>query len=146
MLRRAETDVPTSKDMIIIIKDDFSCTKLIVVKKNRHKSITGRDCSRASCRDREKKVESINTTANKITGILRGFIRTVTFLSASALTPHNIRSRREAKTTRICFGKVKKSVVMVRKKTGNNKYTVAVSTVAIVVIKPIVDLLFIHLF
>ncbi len=146
MLNNADTEVPIKREMTIIIKDDFSCTKLIVVKKNRHKSITGSDCRIASCLEREKNVESIKITANKRTGILRGFIRTVTFLSARVLTPHNMRRTREAKTIRICFGKVKKSVVIVRKKTGNSRYTVAVNTVAIVVIKPIVDLLFIYLF
>ena len=62
---------------------------------------------------------------------LRGFVKKVTFFSIAALTPHKTKRRREAKTTRSCFGKVKKSVVIVKKNTGKSKNTNAITIVAI---------------
>ena len=104
--------------------------KLTVVKKNNPRSITGTDCSIASWREAEKRIERMRTTAKSRIGIFRGFMRIVTFFSITAFTPHNINKAREAPTKRICFGKVKKSVVIVRKKTGNRRKTVAVRIVA----------------
>lgn len=63
--------------------------------------------------------------------MLRGFTRTVILFSVTTFIPHRIKRRRLPPTTKICFGKVKKSVVMVRKNKGNNKYITAVAIVAI---------------
>ena len=103
---------------------------MIVAKKKRPRRITGRDCKRESCPKTEKIVERATKIINKRTGIFNGFERIVTFLSTIALTAQRIKSIRALITTIICFGKVKKSVVMVKKNTGNKRYTTAIKMVA----------------
>jgi hypothetical protein len=61
---------------------------------------------------------------------LRGLASIVIFFSRTILIPHNNRSNKAPKTTKICFGKVKKSVVVVRKKTGKSRQTTAVAITA----------------
>jgi hypothetical protein len=41
MLRRDETALPISKEVITIVNEDFLFRKLIVVKKNTHTRMTG---------------------------------------------------------------------------------------------------------
>ena len=104
--------------------------KLIVVKKKSPKRITGTACNSASCLEIEKNVDTIRTPIKRRTGILRGFISIVTFFSTIVLIHQMIRRARDAKTISICFGNVKKSVVIVRKKIGKSKKTAAVKIVA----------------
>lgn len=121
ILRMAESALPIIREVRTMINDDFSWTKFIVVKKNTQRSTTGVDCKIASCTELEKKVERIRATANKRTGIFNGFVTTVILFSTTTFTPHNTKRRRLPNTMRICFGKVKKSVVMVRKKRGKRR-------------------------
>jgi hypothetical protein len=96
-----------------------------------------------SCLEREKNVETIRTAVKTSTGIFRGFIRNVTFLSVIALIPQRMKRARAPNTISSCLGKVKKSVVIVRKNAGNNRYITAIKMVAIDEIKPRADLLLI---
>ena len=130
MLSIAETALPINSEVITIVNDDFLLKKLTVVKKNTPRSMTGTVWRSASWRESEKKVERIRTTAKRSTGILRGLASTVIFFSRTTLIPHNNKSKRLPTTTRICFGKVKKSVVIVRKKTGKRRQTTAVTITA----------------
>ena len=54
----------------------------------------------------------------------------VILLSTTTFNPHKTRRNRLPKTIRICLGKVKKSVVTVRKKSGKRKKILAVTMVA----------------
>ena len=63
-------------------------------------------------------------------GKLSGLRRKVILFSTTTLIPQRTRSKREPMTISICFGNVKKSVVMVRKNRGNKRNIVAVIIVA----------------
>lgn len=103
--------------------------KLIVVKKNTQSKTTGVDCKTASCSEAEKNVERMRITANKRIGKLSGLVVRVILFSTTTFMPQRTRRKRAPNTTRSCFGKVKKSVVIVRKKSGNSRKIVAVTIV-----------------
>lgn len=117
--------------------------KLTVVKKKTQSKTTGVVCNTASCKEAEKKVESIKITAKIRIGIFKGFVTRVILFSMTTFTPHKTRSNKLPKTTSSCFGNVKKSVVIVRKNSGKRKKIVAVTIVPILSTIDEADLVFI---
>ena len=84
----------------------------------------------ASCDESEKNVERIRTSPKRRIGKLSGLRRKVILFSTTTLIPQRTKSNSEPMTINICFGNVKKSVVMVRKKRGNKRNNVDVIIVA----------------
>lgn len=130
MLRIVERALPIIREVTTILKDDFSDIKLVVVTKRTQRRITGTDWMIESWEEREKNVERIRTIAKRAIGKFKGFNRKVIFLSITTLIPHSTSKSSDPITIRICFGNVKKSVVMARKNKGNNRKIVAVRIVA----------------
>ena len=72
------------------------------------------------------------TTPKIAIGKLRGFVLTTIFLSKIVLRPHITSKIRVEAIRRSCFGREKKSVVVVRKKRGNKNSVSPIITFEIV--------------
>jgi len=122
--------VPINSENNIIFKFCFSFTKLTIAKNKMTAETTGIVWGKEIIDELERYEDSRTATPNAKTGRLRGFLTKVSLFSEILFKQYKSNSRNAPATIRICFGKVKNSVVLVKKIIGNSMTIIAITTVA----------------
>ncbi len=117
----ADATPPIINEDKAIVKDVLSFIELTTSKYSSAISARGTACNNESNLFGVMIDETRTKTAKRKTGMLKGFNNNVIFPSIRDFIPHRIKRVSAPNTTMSCFGRVKKSVVLVRKKTGSNK-------------------------